>query len=470
MVNAENISTFAKLIHIVQYILKQMILKYFCRTLGILLWVFMMASCLSSNTNEINPSKDAQIYSFSITSATDTNKYFVDSKFSIDQINGLIFNRDSLPYQFDVDSIMISLGNTSGFSEILVKLVDGDSSYSWGGKDSIALHRFKSIETTAGNGSTKLKYDVSINIHQQDPFIINWDNISGNYLNSATEVQKTISFKQQFITYYKTGGQVRASVASSGKGDDWMPITVSGLDDLTNLSSILSVKKAKEAVLYALDSNQKVFTSVDGSLWNEIASPNKVRTIYGELPFISGEFAILVAVEVDDELIFATTEDFLNFEFLNGITDSMPLDNFSAVSIDNPSVYSANYIILYGGIDVDGDSNDNIWIVQEKDGKIATISKELSIDIESAELFLYDQKVYMMASEEDGNKLYFSDNYGLDWKWSGENQAVDEKMQFRTDASILTDSDNFIWVFGGKSKSQTQIIDVWRGRLNKLAK
>ena len=54
MVNAENISTFAKLIHIVQYILKQMILKYFYRTLGILLWVFVMASCLSSNTNEIN--------------------------------------------------------------------------------------------------------------------------------------------------------------------------------------------------------------------------------------------------------------------------------------------------------------------------------------------------------------------------------------------------------------------------------
>ena len=150
--------------------------------------------------------------------------------------------------------------------------------------------------------------------------------------------------------------------------------------------------------------------------------------------------------------------------------DVMPIDNFSAVSIDNPSVYSANYIILYGGEDVEGDSNDNIWIIQEKDGKIATISKDLSIDIESAELFLYDQKVYMMASEEDGNKLYFSDNYGLDWKWSGENQAVDEKMQFRIDASILTDSDNFIWVFGGKSKSQSQIVDVWRGRLNKLAK
>jgi hypothetical protein len=37
-------------------------------------------------------------------------------------------------------------------------------------------------------------------------------------------------------------------------------------------------------------------------------------------------------------------------------------------------------------------------------------------------------------------------------------------------ASVITDSNNFIWIFGGESGAQAPITDVWRGRLNKLVK
>ena len=218
--------------------MKQMILKYFNHLLGALILGLMLASCIKSDYVDRDPSKDAQIYSFTITSQNDSNSYFSESKFSIDQINGRIFNRDSLPYLFNVDSISVSIGggSNSGFSNIEVKLRDADSTYSWNGKDSIALHRLKSIETTAEDGKSKIKYEISINIHQQDPYIFNWTKIDENYISSSVDEQKTVSFKNKFITYYNIGGDIRA--ASSSEGASWSNHVVTGLPVGAKVSSI----------------------------------------------------------------------------------------------------------------------------------------------------------------------------------------------------------------------------------------
>ncbi len=464
MVKAENLFTFAELISIVQYILKQMIIKYLYRIAGVFLWILVLTSCLGSNSTEYEQSKDAQIYSFSITSRTDTSNFFDETRFSIDQIKGEIFNRDSLPYLFDVDSVMLNIqpSNSARFSSIVIKLEEGDSTYTWNSKDSVALHRLRSVETTAEDGKTTIAYKIAVNVHQQDPYIINWDDVVKNYLDGAVENQKTVLFQDKFITYYKTAGEVRASVASVSDAKSWQPIVVAGLPANLNLASVLPVVNSETPILYVADNAKNVYVSADGASWEKIDSDYKVAAVYGELPFITGEFAILTAVEVEGALKFATTNDFVSYDILNNLPSGLPIDNFSSVSLNNPTVYSAKYIILY--------SDNKIWIVQKNEDVITTIAEDISIDIDDAQLFLYDDKVYMLASEGDKNKLYFSRNYGLDWTWGGENQIVSEDMAFRSGSSVIADEDNFIWIFGGKSFSQTQIVDVWRGRLNKLAK
>ena len=91
------------------------------------------------------------------------------------------------------------------------------------------------------------------------------------------------------------------------------------------------------------------------------------------------------------------------------------------------------------------------------------------IDIESAALFYYDNKVYLLAFDGKVNTFYMSSNYGLNWQSGGENQALPEEFKVRKTTSVITDNDNFIWIFGGKSNTNNHILDVWRGRLNKLA-
>lgn len=479
MVKAENLFTFAQLISIVQYILKQMIKKYFYHSVGIFLWILMLTSCLGSSTNEYVASKDAQIYSFKLTSSVDSSSYLSGTKFSIDQVKGQIFNRDSLPYLYEVDSVLVSITGASslGYSKIEFKLRDNDSSYTWNGKDSVAVHRLKSIETTAEDGKTILKYDFKLNTHQQDPYIINWDKISDNYLaNIDIQEQKTVSFKNKFITYYKASGQIRASEAMTSNAGEWEQIVVAGLPLTTRLSSVTSVVSLETPVLYAIDTAGSVLVSHDGALWNIVDTDYSVKTIYGELPFITGEFAILVAISVDGDLKFATTTDFESFDILNNLPSELPVEGFSSVSFDNPSVYSAKYILLYGGKDNSGTSNDDVWIIQKDGNEIKAIKEDISLEIDDAQLFLYDDKVYVLAREDNEenknkeNKFYFSRNYGLNWTWGGENQVVSEDMSPRKGASVISDSDNFIWIFGGESSNQSQVVDVWRGRLNKLAK
>ncbi|MFA6913214.1 MAG: kelch repeat-containing protein, partial [Proteiniphilum sp.] len=66
------------------------------------------------------------------------------------------------------------------------------------------------------------------------------------------------------------------------------------------------------------------------------------------------------------------------------------------------------------------------------------------------------------------NKLMYSENFGLDWVETAENQLFPENFTQRTSASVITDEDNYIWIFGGISGTQTQLADIWRGRLNKF--
>lgn len=454
--------------------LKQMILKYLRQTVFILLWAMLISSCLnSSNSGDFELSKDAQIYTFRMSAVKDTSRYLSDAKFSIDQLRGRIFNQDSLPYLFNLDSVDIDIAGKSGlnFSNIKVILKDKDSTINtWNGKDSLAFKRIKSIETTAMDGKTTITYEISINIHQQNPYIFNWGKMADNYITAPIEKQKTVSFAGAFFTYYVTGGQLRASSAATADPTTWKPVVISGLPANVDISSLIAVTQGSNPIIYARTEDNALFRSINGTVWNKVEIEYPVKSIFGKLPSVSGESSILVAVEDGGALKFATTTDFISLKLWNSLDAKFPLKDFSSVSLESSSVHAAKYIILYGGTDISNNTSDKLWIIQEKDGSMTSISKKPAIDITSARLFTYDSKVYLMTFDGTKNSLYFSNNYGLNWISGGESQTLSEEMTVRKESTVITDSDNFIWIFGGKSVSNSHIVDVWRGRLNKLAK
>ena len=469
MVIAKNLSTFALTQTWFTIFLKQMISKYFPLASVLVVILLFLSSCLNTSTDNVEYSPDAQIYAFSLSSRSDTAALMTATQFTIDQINGRIFNKEPLPYLFHVDSALLSLRGSSTYiplSQVMLTL-DEDSTFLWQSSDSVAINRLSMITTTAPDGVTKKEYRFELNIYQEDPYILTWQNLGNDYLPALSLSQKTIPLNGRLITYYLTAERIEAVMTDAGDNLVWSPLNLVGLPATTDLSAVTVTDEG----VFALDSvANTVYLSSDGIVWDAVSSDLNVQAIYGTLP-TTGEGKLLLAVKQDERLRFAVTTDFTEVVMMNNLPEQFPLSAFSAVQVDDPASYSIKHLLLAGGKATDNTFSNRIWILQQKEELISWIFSRVpeSLTLQGSSLFYYDSKPYLMAASAEKNILYLSDNYGLDWEQSGENQAFPAEFPLRTNASVSTDSENYIWIFGGISSQQTQIADVWRGRFNKFS-
>ena len=447
-----------------------MISKYFSRAWVLALSLLLLSSCLNSSDENVEYSPDAQIYAFSLSSASDTAGLLSATKFTIDQINGKIFNKEPLPFQFQVDSVLLRITGFSTYNPytlVQLQLYPDSTYYYWVSSDSVAVHRLKRIITTAADGITQKTYDFALNIYQEDPYKLTWEQRNTGYLPTSAESQKTITFKNQFITYYKSGSAINAMVTNASDGTSWSNANLTGMPPTLYLPSLVATNDAA----FGLDiTTGTVYKSADGVNWSPVSTQYPVKAIYGELPLATNG-GILAAVEINGELTFVETDDFTVLKPLNKLPASLPVKDFSATKVDASTSYSIKYILLSGGTTIDNMPNTDIWILQEKDGNINHIlsRKPATVSVNGSSLFFYDNKPYLMITSSGKNTLLYSENFGLDWVQAAENQSFPAEFSQRINASVITDAANYIWIFGGISVTQTQIADVWRGRLNKFA-
>lgn len=451
-----------------------MVSKYFLWSLVLIMNLLLFSSCLnSSEEGEFEYSTNAQIYSISISSKADTLGLLKNTAFTIDQVNGRLFNKKPLPYLFNVDSVIINISgatNINPFSNVTLKLTP-DSSFSWTQNDSVPIKRLYQITTTAPDGITKKDYSFQLNVYEQDPYILHWENlITENYITPQIEIQKTIEFNGRFITYYISNGFINAKSSANNDGKKWTDANLLGIPTSIKFESLSKLGNS----LFVIDNTNKVYKSSDGFNWVQVETDFPVVAIYGNLPSAS-KGNILVMVYDNDELKFAETNDFTNLQLMgtkSAITaTNFPVKDFSTVSVESSSSYSVKYIIIAGGTTINSNENKDIIVLQEKDGVITGLRSNLheSINLKGSSLFYYDDKTYIVTSLNNKNLLFFSENYGLNWSEADDNQSFPTSFNNRINTSVITDNNNFIWIFGGVSEGQTQLTDVWKGRLNKFA-
>ncbi len=446
-----------------------MISKYFLGASVLIANLLLFSSCLNSSDNNLEYPVDPQIYAISISSKADTTSLLTGVAFTIDQVNGKLFNKKPLPYGFHVDSVMLSItGSNSYYSFAAIELtLEPDCTYIWL-SDSIAISRLSRIKTTAPDGITTKGYDFQLNIYQEDPYILTWEKISGDYLNSPVEDQTTIAYKNRCYTYYRSGNEIKADSTTISDTPKWGKVDLSGIPHTLRLSSLITSGN----LIYALDSaTGAVYQSSDGSDWSVLQTEYEVKALYGELPFAeSGN--ILLAVSHDEKIKFARANNDLSIIVLmNDLPANLPIIDFSAMKVESATSYASKFIFLTGGDDADGTFNSNIWILQEDGGVIKYITSKRPAEgiLTGSSLFFYDEKPYLIATSTEKNILIYSENYGIDWVKAEENQSLPTDFTERTNASVITDANNNIWIFGGISSSNTPVVDIWKGRLNKFA-
>ena len=442
---------------------------YYCFTL--LAALFILSSCLDSNDDknqvEYDYSSDAQITSLSMSSYEDTLNILPSVKFSINQVASapVIFNKDSLPYLFDVDMVKMNVA-TRGASGMKIHLNNPDSVYIWNTTDSIMIKSLKHIEVYAADGVTTKMYTFQLNTHQQDPDTIFWQNVTNNYIDTPTD-QVTVATTDSFYTYYRTGSGIGLSTSAFDDGEVWTTQSVNGLPQDVVINSIQNDVFGEDEVWYALDANSKVYLSENGMDWAEQPTDFPVRSIFGKMPSFSTD-SVLIVVKDADKYKFAKTMDFTTMNVLNEVPADFPVENFTTTTVKDPLIYSAKYLVATAGDKLDGMQNSNVWVLQEDEAKIKFTSKKVDFNVNGASLFNYDDKIYLLTPEGDKNVFYTSTNYGLFWMKADSKQALPADFLFRKNQSVNVDNRNNIWIFGGVTPQQTQLVDVWKGRINKL--
>ncbi|MGV8963527.1 MAG: DUF6242 domain-containing protein [Candidatus Saccharimonadaceae bacterium] len=444
-----------------------MISNWFYYCVALLAITFTLSSCLSSDEKEIILSPDAQITSFRLSSSEDSLKALSKIDFSINQVSSapFIFNKDSLPYLMDLEKVLMTVTD-NGASGIKLYLINPDSSYIWNKTDSVMIKKLKQIEMFAQDGKTTKRYTFQLNIHQQDPDTILWQNVKNNYIISPTD-QVTVSNKKQFFTYYSSANSIKLSTSLVTDGTSWTNQVVSGLPQNVILKSIQIVVFDSIETWYALDSNNNVYTSTDGFSWAKRSTSFPVKTIYGKLPSFSKD-SILAIVKDGTTYKFAKTKDFSSMRVLNEIPAGFPVEGASFTTLNDPLIYSAKYFITTGGQSSNGLTNNSVWLLQESDNQITFTSKILKFNVTGASLFNYDNKIYMLTTEDNKNVFYTSSNYGIFWEKANNKQTLPSGFTKRTNQSVNVDNKNNVWIFGGTTDNQTQLKDVWKGRINKL--
>ena len=260
-------------------------IKFLSVIVSFLIVSFALSSCLDSDDN-YEFSSDATIHAFGID--TIHGKHY---KFTIDQLNRLIYNRDSLPVGSDtiIDRILIDTMTVTGWitsgSPTDTVFVMSDSVDLRPAMNNDAGMLFKAH---AADGVTVREYKLKVNVHLQDPDSLVWTDMQkrGNVFSNTINLgqQKAVILGDELFVYTSNTTAYKTSTAPDKY--NWSKVNVSNLPSDVKLTSAVEYNNA----LYMVTKSKRVFSSTNGGAWTEVTTlgDNVIVLINGFSDRLSG--------------------------------------------------------------------------------------------------------------------------------------------------------------------------------------
>ena len=280
-------------------------IKFLSVIVSFLIVSFALSSCLDSDDN-YEFSSDATIHAFGID--TIHGKHY---KFTIDQLNRLIYNRDSLPVGSDtiIDRILIDTMTVTGWitsgSPTDTVFVMSDSVDLRPAMNNDAGMLFKAH---AADGVTVREYKLKVNVHLQDPDSLVWTDMQnrGNIFSNTINLgqQKAVILGDELFVYTSNTTAYKTSTAPDKY--NWSKVNVSNLPSDVKLTSAVEYNNA----LYMVTKSKRVFSSTNGGAWTEVTTlgDNVIVLINGFSDRLSG------IVEINGKQYFNICKDGKNWE------------------------------------------------------------------------------------------------------------------------------------------------------------
>lgn len=432
--------------------------------------ILSFASCLGdSNDTVYTLSSDAEIYSFSLTHDSISQLKNADStKFSIDQVNGLIYNADSLRCGTKIDRKLVM--TYSGGVGIL-NITNGDSTWIASG-DSVDFAQPVKLKVWAADGvSTKL-YTAEIRIHNIDPDSIQYKKIKDSESNLDYTDKFTVLYNNRFYTYVRNSGVIQ--LYQSTDAISWTDVT-SSLNGMPAADVVVKNIRVCKDDLYVNTASGELYVSEDAVTWTKVTSvTDQVLNVLGGIEtdiFSPNTGKIVLIVRKDGENIFASFDN-------NGITYGTEVpDDFPVKSVFVSFVYEKSFtqrLVVVGGYAENGSVLNTVWNTTSSEAGLSwgKLSQDIGSSLlEGLNAFYYDSKILVMNGKLlDGSlnqMIYYSEDGGISWKKAPNKYLPPLEYTWRYDASLCVDKENYFYILGGKNQNNN-LLDIWKIRMNRL--
>jgi hypothetical protein len=434
--------------------------------------MMLMASCLgSSDVNTTTEYKNAQISSLVLSHDSITD--LANLKFTIDQLNGSIFNNDSLPYGTEVGKAICTLTYVVGVSGVGVKQeAVGDTTIWWNGTDSLDFSQPVHFIATAYDGLTTKNYKAWLNIHQEIPDLMVWERYADRLTGAEASEQKTVAYpyagKEAYLMYVKTTGANRLYVSLTTEAKNWEELPLNGLPGDADISQITPFENA----LYVPAANG-LYQSANGQDWVKTDAPYPVKALLGTLRAGRNTPALLATVvETDGACAFAAMNKEGQWTEGGALPGNFPLNSFGSLSYHR---MNNEYLAVVAGKDLKGRLLNTTWATgNAKTWALLSGEKENFFEEKAGVILaMYDDKFYLTgginAEDKASKDIYTSIDNGVTWFPADSLKFFPDEYMARGYASVHVDTADYMLLFGGKTSNGAKPLDeLWRGRINRL--
>ncbi len=465
----KNVSTF---VHLFEMIVRMKQKNLPLLLLGCL--AFVLSSCFKDSQLDYDDWHGSNCLISSFKLQSDSIPGLEDVKFTIDQLNGLIYNKDSMPYGTEIIGLVVCKVDFEGIpSSIEVyQHATGDSA-TWNQTDSLNFSDYVRFDVYSQDEKATKRYYAQLNIHQQVPDSMEWTWSASRLLGKAVQDLKAIERNQYYWMYVRSsaGYELFSSPVTDRK--TWIPVSLNGL---TGKTFILSQLIEYEDVLYLPASDGSLYYSMDGRNWHLLEQTPVVKTVLGVIHGNEqGKTTSRLAAIIQEENTWRFAVMDINHQWETG--DATPAE--FPVSGFGISDYESMFhwrLLVVAGKDRNGRLSNTTWETMTGLSWVRLTDERKSWyeRREGVMVTQYDNRLYLIGGIQSSNvpakDIYVSNDKGISWALANDALIfLPESYKARGHASVLVDKDNFLLLFGGKENNSANVLDeLWSGRINRL--
>jgi len=435
--------------------------------------------------------------------------------FSIDLEHGVIFNADSLPKGTKIDKLVPVIRYSNYVYSALLIQEGGTTrtdtvNYATNPNDSIDFTGKVRLKLATYDELVKKEYVIKVNVHQQEPDSLEWDEmalVSVPSRLSDPKNQKSVEFKSEVVSLIEENdGSYTLSTSDNLYDNRWTrtAVTLPFTPDVRSLA-------AADNNLFILDSNGILYTSADGKQWtptgetwnsiiggyNDTALGIKTTStglVYSQYP-LSG----LTETVIDTDFPVSGHSNFVKHSnkwtlspvgfFCGGVradgtlsSGTWAFDGTNWIELTSggfPAVKGASLIPYFAFRNTENNLEQTqleAWLVaggEMADGtfnRTVYISYDNGVNWRKGDKLLQLPDIIPAMTSCDNVVLYTEKHDNLSDAWKIMTPAASRrKVKWSVNGDIITWECPYIYLIGGFDTRHQLYNTIWRGALNRLS-